>query len=241
MPRKGRVLSCDVHPAHQEPPRTARSTSAWSDPGVTATRSARHCSTWEAALPSTRSTGPRCANGSRSFCRGMPRGDGMRGAAHRRAACRPFCRCCGFTGRQDAQRGCGLAGDGAPALGGCRACRAPDDGAARDWRVPATAGLQQPVACHGHGVDHRPVVRESDWLGTGGFKNFLCEVLDGNVRLSLTPPGFVYDLRRHKALNHLSELREPMRDLVQRQYVVVGLPRLHPHRRAVRRRGPSTK
>ena len=85
------------------------------------------------------------------------------------------------------------------------------------------------------------VVRESDWLGTGGFKNFLREVLDGNVRLSLTPPGYVYDSRRHKALNHLSELREPMRDLVQRQYVVVGLPRLHPHRRAVRRRGPSTK
>ena len=33
-----------------------------------------------------------------------------------------------------------------------------------------------------------PVVRESDWLGTGGFKNFLREVVDGNVRLSLTPP-----------------------------------------------------
>ena len=73
-----------------------------------------------------------------------------------------------------------------------------------------------------------PVVRESDWLGTGGFKNFLREVVDGNVRLSLTPPGFVYDPRRHKAPNHLSELPEPMRDLVQRLYVVVGLPRLHP-------------
>ena len=73
-----------------------------------------------------------------------------------------------------------------------------------------------------------PVVRESDWLGTGGFKNFLREVVDGNVRLSLTPPGFVYDSRRHKAPNHLSELPEPMRDLVQRLYVVVGLPRLHP-------------
>ena len=33
-----------------------------------------------------------------------------------------------------------------------------------------------------------PVVRESDWLGTGWFKNFLREVVDGNVRLSLTPP-----------------------------------------------------
>ena len=33
-----------------------------------------------------------------------------------------------------------------------------------------------------------PVVRESGWLGTGGFKNFLREVVDGNVRLSLTPP-----------------------------------------------------
>ena len=73
-----------------------------------------------------------------------------------------------------------------------------------------------------------PVVRESDWLGTGGFKNFLREVVDGNVRLSLTPPGFIYDPRRHKAPNHLSELPEPMRDLVQGLYVVVGLPRLHP-------------
>ena len=73
-----------------------------------------------------------------------------------------------------------------------------------------------------------PVVRESDWLGTGGFKNFLREVVDGDVRLSLTPPGFVYDPRRHKAPNHLSELPEPMHDLVQRLYVVVGLPRRHP-------------
>ena len=73
-----------------------------------------------------------------------------------------------------------------------------------------------------------PVVRESDWLGTGGFKNLLREVADGNTRLSLTSPGFVYDPRRHKAPNHLSELPEAMRDLVQRLYVVVGLPRLHP-------------
>ena len=73
-----------------------------------------------------------------------------------------------------------------------------------------------------------PVVRESDWLGTGGFKEFLREVLDGEMRLSLTPPGFVYDPRRHKAPNHLGDLPEPMRDLVQRLYVVVGLPRLHP-------------
>ena len=73
-----------------------------------------------------------------------------------------------------------------------------------------------------------PVVRESDWLGTGGFKNFLREVVDDNVRLSLTPPGFVYDPRRHKAPNHLGELTEPMRDLIERLYVVVGLPRLHP-------------
>ena len=50
-----------------------------------------------------------------------------------------------------------------------------------------------------------PVVRESDWLGTGGFKNFLREVVDADVRLSLTPPGFVYDPQRHKAPNHLSE------------------------------------
>ena len=73
-----------------------------------------------------------------------------------------------------------------------------------------------------------PVVRESDWLGTGGFKNFLREVVDGNARLSLTPPGFVYDVRRHKPPNHLGELTEPMRDLVERLYVVVGFPRLHP-------------
>ena len=73
-----------------------------------------------------------------------------------------------------------------------------------------------------------PIVRESDWLGTGGFKNFLREVVDGNVRLSLTPPGFVYDVRRHKAPNHLGALTEPMRDLVERLYVVVGLPRPHP-------------
>ena len=73
-----------------------------------------------------------------------------------------------------------------------------------------------------------PVVRESDWLGTGGFKSFLREVVDSNVRLSLTPPGFVYDPRRHKAPNHLGELTEPMRDLIERLYVVVGLPRLHP-------------
>ena len=73
-----------------------------------------------------------------------------------------------------------------------------------------------------------PVVRESDWLGTGGFKNFLREVVDGHVRLSLTPPGFVYDVRRHKAPNHMGALTEPMRDLVERLYVVVGLPRLHP-------------
>ena len=73
-----------------------------------------------------------------------------------------------------------------------------------------------------------PLVRESDWLGTGGFKTFLREVVDEEVRISLTPPGFVYDPRRHKAPSHLSELSEPMRDLVQRLYVVVGLPRLHP-------------
>ena len=73
-----------------------------------------------------------------------------------------------------------------------------------------------------------PIVRDSDWLITGGFKNFLREVVDGNVRLSLTPPGFVYDPQRHKAPNHLGELTEPMRDLVERLYVVVGLPRLHP-------------
>ena len=73
-----------------------------------------------------------------------------------------------------------------------------------------------------------PVARESDWLGTGGFKNFLREVVDADVRLSLTPPGFVYDPRRHKAPNHMDELPEPMRDLVQRLFVVVGLPRLHP-------------
>ena len=73
-----------------------------------------------------------------------------------------------------------------------------------------------------------PIVRESDWLGTGGFKNFLRGVVDGDVRLSLTPPGFVYDPHRHKAPNHLGELTEPMRDLVERLYVVVGLPRLHP-------------
>ena len=73
-----------------------------------------------------------------------------------------------------------------------------------------------------------PIVRDSDWLGTGGFKNFLRDVVDGNVRLSLIPPGFVYDLRRHKAPNHLGELTEPMRDLIERLYVVVGLPRLHP-------------
>ena len=73
-----------------------------------------------------------------------------------------------------------------------------------------------------------PIMRDSDWLGTGGFKNFLREVVDGNVRLSLTPPGFVYDPRRHKAPSHLGELTEPMRDLIERLYVVVGLPRLHP-------------
>ena len=73
-----------------------------------------------------------------------------------------------------------------------------------------------------------PIVRDSNWLGTGGFKNFLREVVDGNVRLSLTPPGFVFDPQRHKAPNHLGELTEPMRDLVERLYVVVGLPRLHP-------------
>ena len=73
-----------------------------------------------------------------------------------------------------------------------------------------------------------PVARESDWLGTGGFKTFLRGVVDEEVRISLSPPGFVYDPRRHKAPNHLSELSEPMRDLVQRLYVVVGLPRLHP-------------
>ena len=72
-----------------------------------------------------------------------------------------------------------------------------------------------------------PIVRDSERLGTGGFKNFLREVVDENVRLSLTPPGFVYDPRRHKAPNHLGELTEPMRDLVERLYVVVGLPRLH--------------
>ena len=63
-----------------------------------------------------------------------------------------------------------------------------------------------------------PVVRESDWLGTGGFKNFLREVVDGNMRLSLTPPGFIYDPHRHKPPNHLGELTEPMRDLVDRLY-----------------------
>ena len=73
-----------------------------------------------------------------------------------------------------------------------------------------------------------PVVRESDWLGTGGFKNLIREIVDGNVRLSLTPPGFVYDVRHHNAPNLLGELTEPMRDLVERLYVVVGIPRLHP-------------
>ena len=73
-----------------------------------------------------------------------------------------------------------------------------------------------------------PIACESDWFGTGRFNNFLREVVDSNVRVSLIPPGFVYDLRRHKAPNHLGELTEPMRDLVERLYVVVGLPRLHP-------------
>ena len=72
------------------------------------------------------------------------------------------------------------------------------------------------------GSDHRGV-RESDWLGTGGFKEFLREVLDGDMRLSLTPPGFVYDPRRHSVPNHLGELPEPMW-CPRRQYLKLGDP-----------------
>ena len=48
--------------------------SAWSGSGATVTRFAsRLCLTWAATLPWISSTGPCCANGSRSFCRGRSR------------------------------------------------------------------------------------------------------------------------------------------------------------------------
>ena len=54
---------------------------------------------------------------------------------------------CGGPSRwRDAQRGRGLPGDGAAALGGRRTCRAVGDGAARTWRTPAEPGLQRSAA-----------------------------------------------------------------------------------------------
>lgn len=89
-----------------------------------------------------------------------------------------------------------------------------------------------------------PVVDESDWLGAGGFKKLLLTFEDRQLRFSPTPPGFVYDPARHAmpaapgepriegsvdhASPHLSDVPEPLADLVERLYEVVGLPRLGP-------------
>lgn len=89
-----------------------------------------------------------------------------------------------------------------------------------------------------------PVVGESDWLGAGGFKKLLLTFEDRQLRFSSTPPGFVYDPARHpipagpgepriersvdRASPHLSDVPEPLADLVERLYEVVGLPRLGP-------------
>ena len=78
----------------------------------------------------------------------------------------------------------------------------------------------------------------SDWLGAGSFKKLLLAFEDPHLRFSSTPPGYVYDPSRHRvppASNgprpgspKLAEATEPVADLVERLYRVVGLPRLDP-------------
>lgn len=89
-----------------------------------------------------------------------------------------------------------------------------------------------------------PVVGESEWLGAGGFKKLLLTFEDRHLRFSSASPGFVYDPARHsmpadpghprtdgsvdRVSPNLSDIPEPLADLVERLYEVVGLPRLGP-------------
>ncbi len=75
----------------------------------------------------------------------------------------------------------------------------------------------------------------SDWLGAGSFKKLLLAFEDPHLRFSSTPPGYVYDPSRHRvppakqrAAPGLAEATEPVADLVERLYGVIGLPRLDP-------------
>lgn len=89
-----------------------------------------------------------------------------------------------------------------------------------------------------------PLAGESDWLGAGGFKKLLLTFEDRHLRFSSVSPGFVYDPARHtvpedsrdarpeRPIDHaspnLADVPEPLADLVERLYEVVGLPRLGP-------------
>ena len=93
-------------------------------------------------------------------------------------------------------------------------------------------------------LDRWPVAKQSDWLGAGGFKKLLLDFEDRHLRVSSVPPGFVYDPARHAepadsgdarttrspdgASPNLADVPEPLADLVERLYEVVGLPRLGP-------------
>ena len=83
--------------------------------------------------------------------------------------------------------------------------------------------------------EHWPVVGTSDWLGAGSFKQLLLTFEDRHLRFSSTSPGYVYDPSRHRAppasdrpRQSSPKLAEPVADLVERLYGVVGLPRLDP-------------
>ena len=106
------------------------------------------------------------------------------------------------------------------------------------------ASAREPVAMPalaGRIRERWPIVAESNWLQAGGFKKFLAEVADEHMRFSSAAGGLVYDARRHTpptaAHDHsdrlmaeppirAQQMTEPIRDLADRLYEVVNLPRL---------------
>ena len=82
----------------------------------------------------------------------------------------------------------------------------------------------------------------ASWLGAGTFKKLLLGFEDRKLRFSSVAPGFVYDPTRHAPPEEtgreppevaprsvptpLTDLSEPLADLVERLYEVVNLPRL---------------
>ena len=106
----------------------------------------------------------------------------------------------------------------------------------------ATGALQLP-ALAARIRERWPMVGAS-WLGAGTFKKLLLGFEDRKLRFSSVAPGFVYDPTRHPPPEEtgreppeaarrsvptpLTDLSEPLADLVERLYEVVNLPRLGP-------------